>query len=305
MRVLVTGGTGFIGRSLVGPLVSRPDTQVTLLVRGEERGSLPLSRLFAPMWQQLDFVYADLRNYGMTIGAVRKCRPDCVIHLAAAGATDPFLSVDSALRHNVIGTINLLRACYERTSIQPRVIISRSPGELTAMNVYAASKAAAWDFCRMYVRTSQWPILGTMIFQAYGSGQPSHALIPSALAAARLGHDFPMTNGTQKRDWICVDDVVAGLIAVMEADLVPGTTIDLATGQLASVADVVRQIYCLVARGGQPQIGVLPGRPGEELQQEADTERTDSLIGWRAKITLAEGLNRLVAQVGVVPARPA
>lgn len=171
------------------------------------------------------------------------------------------------------------------------------------MNVYAASKAAAWDFCRMYVRTSQWPILGAMVFQAYGEGQPLNALIPSALEAASLGQDFPMTNGAQKRDWICVEDVVSGLIATMEAQLSPGTTIDLATGKLTSVAEVVRQIYQLVGRGGQPQMGLLPGRPGEELYQEADIERTCALIGWRSKIPLAEGLNRLVSETVTHPSR--
>lgn len=301
MRVLVTGGTGFIGRSLVAPLARRPGLHVTLLVRGTSQSSALHSRLFSSIWSHLEFAYADLRNFAMTVRAVRTARPDCVIHLAAAGATDPFLGVDSALRHNVIGTINLLRACYEKSETRPRVIIARSPGELTAMNVYAASKAAAWDFCRMYVRTSQWPILGGMIFQAYGQGQPSHALIPSALAAARQGHDFPMTNGAQKRDWICVDDVVSGLIATLEAQLSPGTTVDLATGQLTSVAEVVQQIYRLVARGGRPQIGLLPGRPGEELYQEADTERTRALIGWRAEIPLAEGLKRLVSRAESLP----
>ena len=62
-----------------------------------------------------------------------------------------------------------------------RLIISRTPGEYSAMNPYAASKAAAWQFCRMYARTQGWPIVGAALFQVYGPGQP----VPTA---ASLGH---------------------------------------------------------------------------------------------------------------------
>ena len=91
---------------------------------------------------RVDTVYADLRNLQVTARAVRQARPERVIHLAAAGVTDPFLNVNAALSHNVTGTLNLLRACFEGDGpdIQ-QVIVARTPGERTAMNVYAASKA--------------------------------------------------------------------------------------------------------------------------------------------------------------------
>jgi nucleoside-diphosphate-sugar epimerase len=160
------------------------------------------------------------------------------------------------------------------------------------MNVYAASKAAAWAFCQMYGRTQQWPIAGATIFQCYGPDQHPHALIPAAFRAALAGEDFPMTAGTQERDWIHVDDVVAGLAAALAADLPAGISFDLGAGQLTAVADVVRLIYALVQRGGQPLAGILPGRPGEEARQVADVSQTHSLLGWQAAIPLAEGLRR-------------
>lgn len=298
MRLLVTGATGFIGRSLISHLATQPDISLVLLLRENYSGHpLPLSLAADKtgfVRSQFDVVYADLRNFQLVVRAVREAEPEVVVHLAAAGVTDPFLPVETALRHNLTGTINLLRACFEKTFTTRQLIIGRTPGERSSMNVYAASKAAAWNFCQMYSRTQQWPIHGAMIFQAYGPGQHEQSLLPSALQAALAGEDFPMTSGVQERDWIYVEDVASGLSAMMGAALTPGMTVELGTGRPTSVADVVHQVYALANRGGRPLVGVLPGRPGEEVRQVADAARTRSLIGWEATTSLREGLSRLI-----------
>lgn len=162
------------------------------------------------------------------------------------------------------------------------------------MNPYAASKRSAWNFAEMFARTRGWPVTGAMIFQCYGAGQPSNSLVKGALRAARSGTDFPMTAGTQVKDWIAVEDVVAGVVAAVEADLEPGQTIELGTGIGTSVADVVKLIFELSASHGKPLVGRLPSRPGEEPVQIADADRTARLTGWRAKMPLRKGMGRLV-----------
>ncbi len=296
MKVLVTGGTGFIGRSLVPHLIKQPNTDVTIM-RLEAESGLPFPPPLANLRDQFEVVYADLRHFRMTVRAIREAEPDAIIHLAAVGATDPFLAVDTAVRHNITGTLNLLRACFEKTHSTQQIIVARTPGELTGMNPYAASKAAAWNFCEMYGRTQNWPIHGALIFQAYGPHQPPQTLITAAFKAALAGQDFPMTAGTQKRDWIYIDDVATGFAAILGTKLKPGTTVELGTGQLTSVANVVRQIYALIGREGQPQIGVLPSRPGEETVQVADVVRTKEQVGWETAVTLKQGLAQLANQI--------
>jgi nucleoside-diphosphate-sugar epimerase len=297
-RVLITGGTGFVARALAPRLAEV--AEVTLLLLEEFGSGTPLPAPIRQLRPRLDVVYADLRNYQLTARAVRQARPDHVIHLAAVGVTDPFLNVNTALSHNVTGTINLLRACFESDGLDvQQLITARTPGESAAMNVYAASKAAAWNFCAMYARTAGWPIHGAMIFQAYGTGQPAHLLAPAALQAALAGDDFPMTSGTQEKDWIHIDDVVGGILAALDADLTPGETVELGSGRAVSVLEVVEMIYGLVGRGGRPRPDTLPGRPGEEPKQVANAERAAALLGgWRAAIPLSDGLARLVAESG-------
>ncbi|HRN66703.1 MAG TPA: GDP-mannose 4,6-dehydratase [Promineifilum sp.] len=271
------------------------EAEVILLLLEEFGSGTPLPAPLDKLRPNLETVYADLRNYQLTARALRQARPDKVIHLAAVGVSDPFLNVNTALSHNVTGTLNLLRACFEADGMDvSQLVVARTPGERTAMNVYAASKAAAWSFCRMYARTAQWPIQGAMIFQAFGPHQPPHLLIPAALQAALAGEDFPMTTGEQEKDWIYIDDIVAGFQALLRAELLPGTTVELGTGRATRVADVVEELYGIVRHGGRPIIGAIPNRPGEAPRQIADAKQTAATINWRADLSLSEGLRKLV-----------
>lgn len=285
-----------MGQTLVPFLVQQPNVEVTILVR-EVYGQVDLRPFPTPLQTirpHLNVIYADLRNFQLTSRALAEAAPTHVIHLAAVGVTDPFLGLDTALRHNLNGTLNLLRACFEKRSGVQQLIVARTPGERTSMNVYAASKAAAWNFCQMYGRTHHWPIHGAMIYQAYGPGQTPRNVVPAAIAAALAGQDFPTTRGTQQRDWLFVGDLVAGLWAMLGAALAPAETVALGSGTTASVAEVVTQIYELVGGGGRPLIGALPSRPGEETVQLADSQRTVAQIGWRATTSLSDGLAKTI-----------
>lgn len=293
MRVLLTGATGFLGQHLV-PYLDRAGFDTTLLVREAYGMGHALPPSLAHRRRHLQLVFADLRNFRLTSRALAEAEPDIVIHLASAGVTDPYLAVDRALRHNTVSTINLIRATFRHAPSTERLIVARTPGERGPTNAYQASKAAAWSFCHMYAHQKQWPIVGAMVFQTYGPGQPSRTLIPSALDAASKGSDFPMTSGAQQRDWIYVDDVMDALLTLVKSDIKPATTVDIGTGRSTSVLNVVRSIYDLIGRGGRPLPGALAERPGEDKRQIADATTTFERVGWRATVSLKDGLQRML-----------
>ena len=248
----------------------------------------------------------DMRNPGAVRVAVAEAAPQVVFHLAAVGATDPGVDPHLALAVNAGGTLCLLEALMGHASegaCVRRVVLVGTCYEygarealegLDPFNAYAASKVAAWAFGRMYWRAHGLPVVTVRPFQIYGPGQPDHTLVPAAIRAAVTGADFPMTPGEQERDFIYVDDVVDGLMVVADVPGIEGRSLDLGTGQVHTLREVVERIWAMTEAQGQVLPGALQYRPCDAMHLVADAERTASLTGWRASVGLEEGLRRTI-----------
>lgn len=295
-RILVTGGTGFIGSHLVRRLIYE-GAKVTIFER-------PASdhRRIRDVLPDVKVYEIDIRAFGQVNAAISKVQPEIVYHLAAEGVNDPFLSPNLALRVNLDGTINVIRGAA--TAGAKRIIHTGTSyeygdlsqtGQLDPISPYAASKAAAWAFSRMYHRTMNWPIVCLRLFQVYGPGQ-SGTLIPSAIEAGLKGQNFATTAGEQVRDWIYVDDVIEAYLQAAVVDGIEGKSFDVGTGTGTSVRDVVELIFQHFFDENQLQIGVLPYRPGEVWSLIAETEIAREQLRWQASTSLKDGLKKTVAE---------
>ncbi|MBN1875898.1 MAG: NAD(P)-dependent oxidoreductase [Anaerolineae bacterium] len=293
--VFVTGATGFIGQHLLRELLASGSNVSALVLPGE----IPLVPAGVHIY------VGDITQAGAITQALRAAQPEAVIHLAGVGQANPGISFTEALRINVAGTIHLLEAARDTGNCTRLVLVGssheygarRNHNGVDPFNAYSASKVAAWAFGRAAYNSWGAPVVWLRPFQVYGPGQRAQALIPAAIHAALTGRDFPMTAGEQQRDFIFVSDVVAGILRAAVAPGIEGRTFDLGAGQLHRVGDVVQQIWTLTGARGHILLGTLPYRAGEVAAIPADVAHSQRLIGWRASVSLEEGLKHTIASI--------
>jgi len=299
-RVLVTGATGFIGSHLTRRLVAEGARVSAFMRATSDRRSL------ADALDRVSVHEVDIGDADGVSAAMARIRPEIVFHLAAIGMSEPFISPKVAMRVNVHGTLHLLEAAHQlgvRRFVHSGTAYEYGDAArsdplakegLDPINIYAASKAAAWAFVRMYARTYGLPAVTMRLFAVYGPGQPPKTLVPSAVCAALEGRDFPMTPGEQRRDFVFVSDVVEGYLRAATAPGVEGVSIDLGAGQAWTIGEVVTRLFELAGSQGKPLVGALPYRPGETMKQVADTRAARELLNWQATTSLEDGLRQTV-----------
>jgi len=290
---LVTGATGFIGWHLVKRLVEEAAEVFCIVEPRVDCAELE------SVGGVSDMFVGDLTDARAIRRAVEAANPSLVFHLAAVGVTDPAIDPVRAVRVNVEGTLNLLLAldgsfdlfintgtCHEygEGRLPLRESLPTAP-----TTVYAASKVAAWHFCNLFFRTRGWPIVTLRLFSVYGPRHPSTSLVPSVILSGLKKEELPMTNGDRVRDFVFVDDIVAGYLLAAGNLASPGQTLNLCSGRGISLRQLVSLIEGLIGPVSV-KFGFLPERPGEVPEIVGDSSLASEVLGWKPKVSLEEGL---------------
>jgi len=288
-RVLVTGASGFIGSHLCRRLVADAAE-----IHAVSRSTHPDDRATLRWWE------GDLADIATVRGIFRRVKPDFVFHLASHVMGAPTLQhVLPTFHNNLQTTVNLLIAAAElgcHRIVLAGSLVEPQPGhtEYAPCSPYAAAKCASSAYARMFHALYGVPAIIARIFMVYGPGQHDVSkLIPYVTLSLLQGRRPRITSGDRLVDWIYVDDVVNGLLAAAQAPRVDGSTIDLGSGKLVSIRDIVRHLTNLVDGRARPAFGAGPGRPLEPVRR-ADTSSTYATIGWRPLTALEEGLQLTV-----------
>lgn len=285
---LVTGASGFIGRRLVHAL-SAGNAEVVAVSRSERPAGGPRVR----------WVKADLTDAAAVDRLVSEVRPERIFHMSSwVSGRRELENVRPAFAANLASTVNLLVAATDSGCRRIVVAGSMEEPDLAAgeppSSPYAAAKASAALYARFFHALYRTPVVTARIFMTYGPDQPDASkVVPYAIRSALAGESPRLSSGARPVDWIYVDDVVRGLLALGEAEGVEGESLDLGSGQLITVREVVERI-CREAGGGVPILGAIPDRPLEPVRV-ADVERTAARSGFRAEIGLDEGIRRTIA----------
>jgi len=282
-RILVTGATGFLGSHLCRSL-SGMSNDVHAISRKPQ-----VSNKVLQWWQ------GDLADFVTTQTVLNAIQPDVIFHLTTHGWGAPGLEhVRPTLHNDLIATVNLLTVATE-LKIR-RVVLTgsleepqSSDPELVPSSPYAAAKWACGAYARMFHQLYQTPAVIVRIFMTYGPGQAVQKLIPYTILSLLKGEPPKVSNGERLIDWIYVNDVIDGLLTAAQTNDIEGSTIDLGSGRLVSVREVVERLVSLVRPAVRPQFGAVPSRPIEPIRA-ANVIDTYARIGWKAATSWEKGL---------------
>jgi len=301
VKILVTGGAGFIGSHVVDAYVAAGHEVAVLdnLSTGREENVTPDARLFR----------ADVRDLDKVQEAVAAFRPEVVNHHAAQSEVPKSVADPGYDAHvNVVGGLNVLRAAVDngvRKVIfsstggalygEPDVLPADEDHPIRPLSPYGTSKFAFEQYLAMFGRTFGLTFTTLRYANIYGARQDFAAEEGRVVAifASRMIEDKPVTidgDGDQSRDMLHVGDVAAANIAALDRG--DGGTYHVSTGIPVSVNDLFRKLALLTEYRHEPRFG--PPRKGDVYRIALDNTRAAEQLRWRPQILLEEGLRLTV-----------
>ena len=319
MKLLVTGGAGFIGSAVVRQAINAGHEVVNLDALTyaaclENVASVAENPLYA-------FEHADIRDVDALHRIFAQYKPDAVMHLAAESHVDRSIDGPAAfIETNINGTYNMLEAARTFWNAEGKpegfrfhhISTDEVYGSLGAEGLftedtpyaptspYSASKAASDHLVQAWHETYGLPIVITNCSNNYGPFHFPEKLIPVVILRALAGEPIPIYgNGQNIRDWLYVEDHADALLNVLSNGAV-GRTYNIGGENEATNIDLVRMICKFLdakSPGAAPyakQITFVADRPGHDLRYAIDPTRIRDELGWRPSVTLEQGLELTV-----------
>ncbi len=310
MKILVTGGAGFIGSNFIYYLLEhRPDTDVVcfdkLTYAGNVASLKPLEG--EPRFR---FYRGDIADAAAVEELFSRERPDVVVNFAAESHVDR--SIDSPqvfLQTNVLGTGTLLDACrkypvsrfhqvstdevYGDLPLGRRDLFFTEDSPLKPSSPYSASKASADVLCLSYLRTYGVPVTISRSSNNYGPRQFPEKLIPLAIARALNDRPVPVYGtGENVRDWLYVTDQCRALDLLLDQGEV-GKVYNFGGGEERSNLEVIKGVLSALSVPDS-LIEYVPDRKGHDLRYALSCARAEKELGWRPAVSFADGIERTV-----------
>lgn len=319
MRILVTGGAGFIGSAVVRLAIRRGHEVVN--VDALTYAANPANIAEAAGSSRYRFEHVDIRDRAALDRVFAQHRPDSVMHLAAESHVDRSIDGPAAfVETNVIGTFNMLEAArrhwigrgrpdgfrFHHISTDEVFGSLGETGQFTEStpydprSPYSASKAGSDHLVRAWHETYGLPVVLTNCSNNYGPYHFPEKLVPVVILKALSGEPIPVYgDGGNVRDWLYVEDHADALLLVLERGR-DGRSYNIGGENEARNIDLVRTICAhmddLHPRGAPHAelITFVADRPGHDRRYAIDPSRIRDELGWRPSVTVEEGLRRTV-----------
>lgn len=284
MRILVTGGLGFVGSHLVDNLAKDNDV-VVIDNLSSESSSRDYMRDDVTYW--IDDI-ANLNSYRYAGEAF-----DVIYHLAALARIQP--SFKDPLKYLSIDMMGTAYVCEFARSCNAKLVYAGSSSAYAGpmLNPYAFAKFTGEQCCEMYSKVYGLSTVSARFFNVFGNRQPTSGPYATVVGIfeKQISDDAPLTitgNGEQRRDFTHVHDIVSGLVALSKGDHC-GEVYQLGTGTNYSINELAEMF------GGEKKY--IPARPGEAWETLADISRTVANTGWLPTISLDGYIKDFISNV--------
>jgi dTDP-glucose 4,6-dehydratase len=307
-RVLVTGGAGFISSNLVRHLLMSTSHEVVSLDALTYAGNMDnLADVMGH--ERLSFVHGDIRDPELVGEIVSDV--DVIVNAAAESHVEKSIEHGASefVTTNVEGTQILLDA-IRKAPVERFILISSSEVYGTAESApmdeehplnprspYAGTKAGADRLAYSYWTTYDLPIVIVRPFNNYGPRQHPEKVVPRFITQALANE--PLTihgDGHASRDWLYVTDDAEAIEAIIDTpiDAIAGEVLNVATGVDISISDIADMVLSVLDKPAELKLHV-PERLGQVDRHIGSTEKLERLVGWTARTSFEEGLERTVA----------
>lgn len=310
MRFLITGGAGFIGSHLVDRLLAEGGFGLTVIDDFNDFYDPTIKReniraaLSNPNFK---LVEADIRNQANLEQALGATPFDCIVHLAARAGVRPSLKEPRLyVETNINGTLNLLelarahgakRFIFGSSSsvygLNAKVPFSESDPIFNPISPYAATKAAGELLCHSYAHLYDMRILCLRFFTVYGARQRPDLAIHKFAKLISEGRPIPVFgDGTTRRDYTYIDDIISGVRAAMDYDQSNYEVINLGESRTVELRELILLLEKALDRRAEIDRQAL--QPGDVTQTFADVSKAHRLLGYDPATQIEEGIEKFV-----------
>ncbi len=309
-KILITGGAGFIGSHLCDRLLSEGDWRLTVIDDFNDFYDPAIKRAnIEPHLTNSNFrlIEADIRDFYSLEEVFNEGKFDCVVHLAARAGVRPSLTETRLyVETNINGTTNLLELARQHVVKQfvfgssssvygenEKVPFSESDPIFNPISPYAATKAAGELICHTYSHLYGMRIVCLRFFTVYGARQRPDLAIHKFAKLIDAGQPIPVFgDGTTRRDYTYIDDIIAGVRAAIDYDQSNYEVINLGESRTVELRELIGLLE--TALGNRAEIDQQPMQPGDVPQTFADIAKARQLLNYNPQTQIEDGIAKFV-----------
>ncbi len=308
--ILITGGAGFIGSHLVDRLLSEGDWRITVIDDFNNFYSPTIKRDNIREHlanQNYKLIEADIRDCAALEKAFLETSFDCIVHLAARAGVRPSLKEPQLyVETNINGTMNLLELARKHGvkqfvfgssssvyGVNEKVPFAEDDPIFNPISPYAATKAAGELLCHTYAHLYDMRIVCLRFFTVYGARQRPDLAIHKFAKLISEGKPIPVFgDGSTRRDYTYVDDIIAGVRAAIDYDKTKYEVINLGESRTVELRELIAVIENEL--GTRAEIDRQPPQPGDVPQTFADVSKARRLLNYNPQTQIEAGIRRFI-----------